>query len=328
MKPIRASLIVALLAIGLAAPASWGAPAHVVRLFPVQTGSCAMQGASWATNRLLVTRNESSAPCPVPAASPSLRADESYVLREHVGGVLASTAPATVSVKFAQAVEGQSVPGHVDANVQLLLNGVAAVTVHATGLVPLSGALAASGSAAVPTSVRGKPVTSVILLVKWNPGTTPWVEPVMDGTSVVQVPVVMPAASAIKFKGTLASVFPGPDGGRAPCPAGSTKTQACIILDFRGRLSGLGTVDAGQLVRFDFDPNGKCTASDIWGALFLSDHDQINFSGHGSFCGKTDTAHWSVKLSGGSGAYAGATGNAQVSKTSSTRESWTGTVRD
>jgi hypothetical protein len=319
----RVSILALLLAAwALATPGAASAPVHLVRLFPVQTGSCDTPTSSNPV-RSLGTSAVASTPCPMPDTSASLRQDESYPLHDHISGTLASSSKVLLTLTFAQTVQGTSVPGYVDASVSVIINGASTVVVHAVGLVPQGGAYTATGSAAVPAAIRGKPVTSAVLSIVWNTGTTPWVEPVMDGTSVVQVPLVQPTLAQVKFAGKITVT-----GGKGrECPGASAGPSLCADYTGSGKLSGLGAVTMKQTFHFQLDSNGNCTSIDLQATLTTARKSDVNFAGKHASC--NNAARWTLTITGGSGDYQGAQGNANFSVSASGRttvESWSGTI--
>lgn len=112
--------------------------------------------------------------------------------------------------------------------------------------------------------------------------------------------------------------------------AGEPAGSICFSGAGNGEMQPLGKVTFTRTAVYQPGGPDSCGPAKTQGVLTTASGDTISFSATGTFCRATQTATYTYKITGGTGAYKGATGTGTIqvprpqSNTSET-QSWSGT---
>lgn len=288
-------------------------------LYPTFKGRCDPTTGSPASARQLSLSPEGATQCSEPDTTASGRRNEMYKLSQKIPGILPSRS-IRGEIAFDHHVADRETSGFVDATIRLSVNDEQVMTASGAGVVSEDQPYVVAFDVPVPRELYGASVRSVGLLVEWNPGTSPGIEPMMDGTSFVKMPLdITPSGDAPLQARFSSRATRGREGGQANCPEGAS---GCIYLVGQGWSPAFGSLRFRRIM-FVRLGNEECF-SRTKGTLFFLSVDRkdakASFESRWARCGppglsRYDNHTFKIEFKGGVGVYRNVQGSATIRDT-------------
>lgn len=286
-----------------AIPTQAAQPDASLRLYPLQVGSCEQPSADPEIRRILSRKSSEAKPCPMfqPTAT-SLREDEDYEIKDARLGIMSGSGMINGTLAFAQAEPGDGSPGYIDADITFTVNSATVATESVTAMIAPDQELEVAIKASVPKDLAGKRIGSGRLTIHWKAGTTPWVEPVMDGSSYLILPLQTKEASTADFnmRFTVRTQV-----SNRSCPP----NKVCHEVQGSSRSRPLGgAVSFRRINKLSLQSSEPCPPASTSGTMTLR-KGNVRFKGKGEWCRADGSGRYKIRATGGTGSFRGAAGS-------------------